>query len=95
MDKGLNKIWKPFAHFVQEKASSLTAVSKIQNRPQTSTTPNSHLLCVGDVSGKAWPMLVTTQPVGVYPKILLGFSTYSMSSLAPTYCILSVRSTDL
>ena len=51
--------------------------------------------CVGDESGKVWPTFVTTQQVGIYPKILLGFATYCMSSPAPIYLILSVKTTEL
>ena len=91
MDKGLNKIWKPFAPFVHEKALCLTALSKIQNHSRTRTAPSR--LC--DVSGKVWPTLVTTQQVGIYPKILLSFATYCMSSPAPIYHILSVKSTEI
>jgi len=28
-----------------------------------------------DVSGKVWPTLITTQQVGIYLKILLGFAS--------------------
>ena len=34
----------------------------------------------GDVSGKVWSTLNTTQQAGVYPKSSLGFATYHVSS---------------
>ena len=41
----------------------------------------------GDVSGKVWPTLITTQQVGIYLKILLGFAAYHASSPVPYWHI--------
>ena len=38
----------------------------------------------GDVSGKVCA-LITTQQVGIYPKVLLAFATYCTTSLTPIY----------
>ena len=40
---------------------------------------------VGDVSGKVWSTLITTQQAGIYPRTSLGFAIYRLSSPAPIY----------
>ena len=39
----------------------------------------------GDVNGKVWSTLITTQQTGVHPKSSLGFAIYCVNSPAPIY----------
>ena len=40
---------------------------------------------VGDVSGKVWSTLISTQQGGIYPQTSLGFAIQRVSSPAPIY----------
>ena len=91
----LSKIWKSFAPYMQEKASRLVKYTI------------DHELALplpafpgGDVSGKVWPTLITTQQVGIYLKVLLGFTTYHANSPTPIYwritqCVYSLSASIL
>ena len=70
---------------VRKKVSRLTALSKIHEWSQTGTTPSCPLP-MGDVSGRVWPTLITSQQVGIYIKILFGFAACCVSSPTPIYC---------
>ena len=45
----------------------------------------------GDLSGKVWSTLITTQQAGIYPKSSLGFATYCVNSPAPIYWHIALR----
>ena len=45
----------------------------------------------GDLSGKVWSTIITTQQEGIYPKSSLGFATYRVSSPAPIYWRIALR----
>ena len=40
---------------------------------------------MGDISGKVWSTLITTQQVGIYPKSSFDFAIYGTSSPTPIY----------
>ena len=46
---------------------------------------------MGDVSGKVWSTLITTQQAGIYPRTSLGFAIYRVSSPAPIYWHFALR----
>ena len=46
---------------------------------------------MGDVSGKVWSTLITTQQAGIYPRTSLGFAIYRISSPAPIYWRFALR----
>ena len=77
------KTWKPLVPCVQEKASHLTAF--IQFTIDRELAPPLPAFPVGDLSGKVWSTLITTQPGGIYPKSSLGFAIYCVSSLPHQY----------
>ena len=89
--KGLSKICKPFASLLQEKGFVF------DRQPLAKVTVDHELALplpgfqVDAVSWKVWPTLVTTQQVGIYPKILLGFTSFPV----PIYHVLRLKTTEL
>ena len=58
-------------------------------RWQTSTAPS--VFPAGDVSGKVWSTLITTQQERIYPKSSFGFATYTHENSLPIYWRIALR----
>ena len=85
----LKLVLQPYVKFgnhllpCRRKGFTLTAPLIIHERARTSTAPST--FPVGDVSGKVWSTLITTQQEGIYPKSLLGFANCYVNSPVPIY----------
>ena len=60
----------------------MTALGKFHDCLWTSTSPSA--FPAGNVSGKVWPTLITTQQVGIYPKSSLAWLHYLLHKFSHT-----------
>ena len=65
----------------KEKLRAFDCLLMIHDRSRTSTAPSYLRRAVGDISGKVWSTLISTQQGGIYPKSSLGFLLFSAQEL--------------